>query len=327
MNSLRKMRNGRAIDAPPLATVVRRILESDEFDFLYSRTIELSADLFTEYPCAVVTRREERFWVNVAYPARKTLHFPLPVIGDLSAVPLEGSYQAVEARFPEMDDQRFLFFPIVFRDQDRVWADGWFCIAAGVADDPELLEEVSLFVDIVREAVHKIAKIERIKELTIVDEVTGLYNTRHLFNLLDQAVEQAGRYFTEFSLIFFDLDRFKLVNDTHGHLVGSRLLREVGQFVLQYLRKADVAFRYGGDEFVIYLPYTSKVNARHVVERLYENLRTHEFRVDDIPLKVAASYGWAGFPEDGRSVRDIIEKADEAMYRVKKRSRDAFEMA
>ena len=321
------MKNARATDTPSLATVLQRILESDEFDFLYSRVIELSADLFTEYPCAVVTRREERFWVNVAYPARKTLHFPLPVHDDLSGIAQEGPYQVADIALPEMGDQRFLFFPIVFRDNERVWADGWFCLAAEVRDDAELMTEVLLFVEIVRAAIRKIAKIERIKELTIVDEVTGLYNTRHLFNLLDQAVDQAGRYFTEFSLIFFDLDRFKLVNDTHGHMVGSRLLREVGQFVLPFLRKADVAFRYGGDEFVIYLPYTSKVNARHVVERLYENLRKHEFVVDGIPLKVAASYGWAGFPEDGRAVKDIIEKADEAMYRVKKRSRDAFEMA
>jgi len=303
------------------------VLESDEFDFLYSRIIELSADLFTEYPCAVVTRREERFWVNVAYPARKTLHFPLPVHDDLSNIAQDGPYQIADVSLPEMGDQRFLFFPIVFRDDDRVWVEGWFCLAAEVRTDAELMAEVLLFVEIIRAAVHKIAKIERIKELTIIDEVSGLYNTRHLFNVLEQTVQQAGRYFTEFSLIFFDLDRFKQVNDTHGHLIGSRLLREVGQFVLQHLRKADLAFRYGGDEFVVYLPYTSKQNARIVVERLYENLRKHEFVIDGIPLKVAASYGWSGFPEDGRTVKEIIEKADEAMYRVKKRSRDAFEMA
>ncbi len=321
------MRKERAIDAPSLATVVRRILESDEFDFLYSRLIELSADLFTEHPCAVVTRREERFWVNVAYPARKTLHFPLPVLGDLSAVPMEGLYRGGGETLPEMGDQGFLFFPLAFREEGRVWADGWFCIAAEVEGDPELFGEVSLFVEIAREAVRKIAKLEHIKELTIIDEVTGLYNTRHLFNLLDQAVQQAGRYFTEFSLIFFDLDHFKQVNDTHGHLVGSRLLREVGQFILHYLRKADVAFRYGGDEFVIYLPYTPKQSAKIVVERLWENLRRHEFVIDGIPLQVKASYGLAGFPEDGRAVKEIIEKADEAMYRVKKRSRDAFDLA
>jgi len=316
-----------AVDAPSIATVVRRLIEADELDFLYSRVIELSADLFTEHPCAVVTRRDGSFWVDVAYPARKTLHFPLPISRDLSHLPFDGVCHRVDDPLPEMGDSRFLFFPIGHRDDTAVWGDGWYCIEQAVADDAELLEEVTLFVTVIREAVRKIAKIERIKEMTIIDEVSGLFNTRHLFSLLDQAISQGVRYLTGFSLIFFDLDRFKLVNDTHGHLVGSRILREVGQLVVQHLRKADVAFRYGGDEFVVFLPYTSKEHARVVVERLWESLRRHQFEVDGIPIRITASYGVAGFPEDGRTAKEIIAKADEMMYRVKRQSRDGFEVA
>lgn len=314
-------------DISPIIPVIRRLLEADEFDFLFSRAIEIAADLFTDHSSAIVTRRDDRYWVQVAYPARKTLHFPIAIPGDLSFIPMEGACHRTDIALPEMSTDRFFFFPVGYQDDQKVWGEAWLCLSTSLENDPLLAVQADLFADIVREAVRKIAKIERIKQLTIIDEVTGLYNTRHLFSLLDQAIQQAGRYFSEFSLIFFDLDHFKLVNDSHGHIVGSRLLREIGQVMLQHLRKADVAFRYGGDEFVVFLPYTPKQNAQVVVERLWENIRKHDFVIDGASFRIAASYGWAGFPEDGRTAKEVIAKADEAMYRAKRRSRDSFEMA
>jgi len=322
-----KKKSGQTSNSQSLAQVIRSLMEPDELDFLYSRIIEVATDLFGRRSCAVVTWRNGSFWVDAAYPARGTLHFPLPIGDDLSSIPLEGEYHYAEAHLPEMNETRFLFFPIAHRKDMTTWAAGWFCIDQTIADDWSLLEEANILVAVVREAVRKIAKIERIKELTIIDEVTGLYNTRHLFSLLEQAISQGERYLTEFSLIFFDLDRFKLINDTYGHVVGSRLLREVGQVVIQHLRKSDTAFRYGGDEFVVFLPYTSKEKARIVVERLWNGLRRHLFDIDGISVQVTASYGVSGFPDDARSAKEIIAKADEAMYRVKKRSRDGFEVA
>ncbi len=324
---MKRKKRETAIDAPSLTSVVRRLLEVDEIDFLYSRVVELSADLFAECSCAVVTRRDGAFWVNVAYPARKTLHFPLAVPADLSHIPLTGGCHRADVALPEMGDARFLFFPIGYADEGTVWSQGWFCISQSVAEDADLLEEITLFVAVVNEAIRKIARIERIKELTIIDEVTGLYNTRHLFSLLEQAISQGVRYLTEFSLIFFDLDHFKQVNDTYGHLVGSRILRDAGRLVVQHLRRADVAFRYGGDEFVVFLPHTPKEHARVVVERLWESLRNHRFEAGDGGIRITASFGVAGFPEDGRTAKEIIAKADEMMYRVKKRSRDGYEVA
>ncbi len=324
---MRKKKKEAAIDSPSLASVVRRLLEADELDFLYSRVVEISAEIFAGYSCAVVTRRDGTFWVNVAYPARKTLHFPLAVSADLSAIPLRGECHRSDITLPEMGDSRFLFFPIGYADETTVWSEGWYCIEETIAEDADLQEEATVFVSVVNEAIRKIAKLERIKELTIIDEVTGLYNTRHLFSLLEQSINQGVRYLTEFSLIFFDLDHFKQVNDTYGHITGSRLLREVGRLVIQHLRRADVAFRYGGDEFVVFLPHTSKEHARIVVERLWESLRNHPFEGGGATIRITASFGVSGFPEDGRSAKEIIAKADETMYRVKRRSRDGYEVA
>jgi GAF domain-containing protein len=89
--------------------------------------------------------------------------------------------------------------------------------------------------------------VEKIQELTITDDCTGLYNARHLYKTLDTEVYRSSRFGYEFSVLFIDLDHFKTVNDTHGHLVGSRLLAEIGNLVKAQLRLIDFAFRYGGD--------------------------------------------------------------------------------
>src|SRR5713226_9155389 len=123
--------------------------------------------------------------------------------------------------------------------------------------------------------------VERIQELTITDDCTGLYNARHLYKTLEAEVYRSARFGHEFSVIFIDLDHFKLVNDTHGHLIGSKLLNEIGYFIKSQLRLIDFAFRYGGDEFVILLPQTSKEAALIVAKRLLEVVRTMHFLRDD----------------------------------------------
>src|SRR5258708_23262368 len=98
--------------------------------------------------------------------------------------------------------------------------------------------------------------VQRIQELTITNDCTGLYNARHLYKTLEAEVYRSARFGHEFSVIFIDLDHFKNVNDTHGHLVGSKLLAEVGYVIKSHLRLIDYAFRYGGDRFVILLSPT-----------------------------------------------------------------------
>ena len=170
--------------------------------------------------------------------------------------------------------------------------------------------------------------VEKIQELTITDDCTGLFNARHLYKTLETEVYRSARFGYQFSVIFIDLDHFKQVNDTHGHLVGSRLLAEIGYLVKEQLRLIDFAFRYGGDEFVVLLPQTSKDQAVVVARRLQESLRTGNFCSEQgLNLNVRASMGLATYPHDAQTPHDIIRQADEMMYMVKNTTRDNIGVA
>jgi diguanylate cyclase (GGDEF)-like protein len=170
--------------------------------------------------------------------------------------------------------------------------------------------------------------VEKIQELTITDDCTGLFNARHLYKTLETEVYRSARFGYQFSVIFIDLDHFKTVNDTHGHLAGSRLLAEVGYLIKAQLRLIDFAFRYGGDEFVVLLPQTSKDQAVVVARRLQESLRAGNFcKEQGLNLTVRASMGLATFPHDAQTPHDIIRQADEMMYVVKNTTRDNIGVA
>jgi len=154
-----------------------------------------------------------------------------------------------------------------------------------------------------------------IQELTITDDVTGLFNARHLYTMLDEQV-CLGQVF---SLMFVDLDHFKSVNDTHGHLIGSRLLAEIGGLMKRSLGPNNAAFRYGGDEFVALLPGMGKAAATGTTMALCEDLRLSRFlEGGGLSLRVSGSFGLATYPEDGNTVATILRAADTMMYEAKK---------
>jgi diguanylate cyclase (GGDEF)-like protein len=193
---------------------------------------------------------------------------------------------------------------------------------------PEHIPTLESLADYAAIALENVRYVQRIHELTIMDDCTALYNSRHLNFVLDAEIYRATRYGHEFSVIFFDLDHFKEVNDLYGHLVGSKLLWMIGDLLKSNLRLIDYAFRYGGDEFVVILPQTSKENALTVLRRLKSLLNSKVFfRAENLNIKVTASFGIATFPADGRTHREILRKADEAMYLVKKTTRDNIALA
>src|ERR1700731_2720042 len=141
--------------------------------------------------------------------------------------------------------------------------------------------------------------VKRIHELTITDDCTNLYNARHMDFILETEIYRSQRYGYEFSFVFIDLDHFKNINDTHGHLVGSKLLAEVGQMVKTACRRIDFAFRYGGDEFVIVLPQASKENAYVVARRLHRMIgETSWLNSEGMDIHFTASIGVASYPSD-----------------------------
>jgi diguanylate cyclase (GGDEF)-like protein len=171
-------------------------------------------------------------------------------------------------------------------------------------------------------AIENARDMARIQQLSITDDCTGLYNARHLYDVLGRELDRCGRLGLPVSLAFLDLDHFKLVNDAHGHLVGSELLGRTGQRLRELSRTPDLCFRYGGDEFAILLPETSAKAALAHATNLLRSLRETRFRMKGgLDLSVSASVGLATSPADGFAVHAIIGVADTRMYAVKTNGR------
>ncbi len=177
-------------------------------------------------------------------------------------------------------------------------------------------------------AIQNARAFEKIQELTITDDCTGLYNSRHLYERLEHTLERSQRTRKPASLIFFDLDNFKKVNDVYGHLNGTRLLKEVGQLVRDSLGLIETAYRYGGDEFVVLMPHQSKQRGIDLAYRLMEKLRATRFLEDaGLNLHLQASFGVAAAPDDGMDVHAVIRAADAAMYSIKNSTRNGVASA
>ena len=193
--------------------------------------------------------------------------------------------------------------------------------------EPEL-HIISIIADYAAIAIDNARNYQRACELVITDDLTGLYNARHFNTLLDREVAAAKRFGQSLSMVFLDLDRFKQVNDTYGHLVGSRVLSEMGGVIKRNIRMVDYAARFGGDEYVLLLPSTPKSGAMTLVANLRKVMREQIFRADDgREFQVTASFGVATYPDDAASNLDLVRLADEAMYAVKGGGRDGIRVA
>src|ERR1035437_3123540 len=171
-------------------------------------------------------------------------------------------------------------------------------------------------------AIENAHDVARIQQLTITDDTTGLFNVRHLYDVLARQLDRSRRNGLPLSLAFIDLDRFKLVNDRHGHLVGSELLARAGQRLQELSRKQDYCFRYGGDEFVILMPDTDATEALAQAGALHRALMATSFSLKNgLELTVSASVGLSTAPADGATIHAIIGIAATRMYPVKNEGR------
>jgi diguanylate cyclase (GGDEF)-like protein len=172
-------------------------------------------------------------------------------------------------------------------------------------------------------AIENARAVRRIQELSITDDCTGLYNARHLFTVLSDEVHRSARFGYEFTLLFLDIDHFKRVNDKHGHLIGSKLLAQVGECLRENLRLVDAAFRYGGDEFAILLPQTSHEAGLRVARRVAHVFHHRRWVAEErFSVDLRASIGIATYPADATTPQAIVQRADEMMYAVKQAGRD-----
>jgi len=156
------------------------------------------------------------------------------------------------------------------------------------------------------------------KDLLNIDELTGLYNYRYLEIALDREIKRAERYGLSMAVVFLDVDMLKVVNDTYGHLIGSRVLKEIGGLLKKSVREVDVVIRYGGDEYTVILIETGHQGASIVAERIRRTIANHKFVIEnDLSINLTACLGFACYPEDTKSKLELLEMADRAMYHGK----------
>jgi diguanylate cyclase (GGDEF)-like protein len=170
------------------------------------------------------------------------------------------------------------------------------------------------------------AAMQTIEAMARVDPLTGLYNRRHLMDALDLAHKRQARSRQTFSIVMVDIDHFKQINDTHGHLQGDAVLREVAQALQRTLRGCDLCARYGGEEFMLLLEQTRAEEAGVCAERVRLLVQQHAFTGFDAAFSVTVSLGVAEFA-DGETLEQCIARADAALYRAKHGGRNRVESA
>jgi diguanylate cyclase (GGDEF)-like protein len=167
----------------------------------------------------------------------------------------------------------------------------------------------------------------RLYALANVDGLTGLYCRRYLDVRLAEEIERGRRFGTSFALVLLDLDDFKHLNDTLGHLAGDRALREISAIAASQLRGVDLAARFGGEELAFLLPRTSLADAHAVAERIREAVALHCFSEAGRMIHITASLGVAGWAESGGGdVATLVQRADTALYRAKRAGKNRVEI-
>jgi diguanylate cyclase (GGDEF)-like protein len=188
---------------------------------------------------------------------------------------------------------------------------------------PLHLERARVIAEHAALALRNAERYRAARDRAFIDDVTEVYNARYLLEALDREIRRSERYGTELSILFIDLDRFKLVNDTHGHLVGSNTLRQLSRLLEGCVRQVDTVARYGGDEFTILLADTGARLGRAVAERIRQSVERHAFEAGPgRTLRLTCSLGVSTYPAHGRTREALLDAADKAMYRAKSLGRN-----
>jgi diguanylate cyclase (GGDEF)-like protein len=193
---------------------------------------------------------------------------------------------------------------------------------------PAVLRALRILLEPASVALDSALLLKRVEALSVTDDLTHLYNSRYLNSMLRRETKRASRSGRPLSLLFIDLDGFKGVNDTHGHLSGSRALVEAAAVIRGSARETDVVARFGGDEFAVVLPDTGGEGAFAVGERVRDRIAAHKFLArDGLDIRLTASVGLATLPDVAASAEELMAAADKAMYGVKDSGKNGIQAA
>ena len=221
----------------------------------------------------------------------------------------------------DWDVQSFLGVPVVFRD--HVTGLITLYTSGARAFTEKDVQVADLFASQVAIALDNSRRVELMEKLAVTDELTGLYNRRAFAVLGEKEVGRARRYQRPLALILFDIDHFKVVNDSHGHLIGDHVLRVLTELVTRTTRTTDIVCRYGGEEFIVLMPEASQDEGLAMAERLRQEISrmTVVTAVGTLTLTVSLGIAELG-PDEGENLESLIARADRAMYQAKAAGRN-----
>jgi diguanylate cyclase (GGDEF)-like protein len=189
--------------------------------------------------------------------------------------------------------------------------------------DEARTELISLSSNFLSDLMEQKKKIEELNQKVVHDSMTGLKNYHYFIGSLEKEINRSLRYDMPLSLIFSDIDHFKKVNDTYGHLAGDHVLRSMADCLKSGLRDSDTVARYGGEEFGVILPETDLAGARIVAERMRKQVEQQQLEFEGKKIQVTMSFGIASFSFDEDATKNgFIQKADQALYKAKETGRN-----
>jgi len=183
---------------------------------------------------------------------------------------------------------------------------------------PDIAPRQKNIVFLLEQTAHSFENAEtflRAQDMLFIDDISGLFNHRYLEIALEREIKRVARYGSHLAVLFIDVDAFKLVNDTRGHLAGSQVLAEFGALLKESVREVDIVIRYGGDEYTVILIETTCSIAAMVAERIRSQVEGHLFLVaEGYNIRLTCSIGYACCPDDTSTMEGLMEMADKAMY-------------
>lgn len=211
--------------------------------------------------------------------------------------------------------QNYTLLPLAI-DKDNLGHLAISAVKQGEMDEFRILAEQFL-LGLKRALLYK-----KVQELAIIDGLTQVFNRRCFMDKFVQEVRRSEKFNYKFSFLMFDIDHFKTLNDSYGHLVGDVVLKEISGVIKDNIRQIDFAGRYGGEEFAVVLPETDMKQAKFVAERIRRYVELKHIKAYDEELKVTISIGIATFPDDTSNIEKLIDQADQALYRAKQAGRN-----